>query len=302
MRNRYGRAMYGLAATVAVAAMLGLTAAGVATASTHSAKPAITPACTYGNYCSSQLFNVQFGIQYFENDENAIWRQGNPINLDWANDNNPGEDWRVTVQDSVYDLYHLGFLSSSMMVRWRNYWAFEVMWVPYGVETNLCRGLAKNAYPGETVTLQPCGSFPRSLWIVGENYTPAEYAKARPDVPQPYYGGNVILSASANNPSTPLLMTAGGGLFGFNPFSAIVMEEQNADDGVVNESQLWCTAAVGQTYFTPTPSPSGTVSPPTVAPPTERANNPCFGRVRIGLGGGMGPTPTPTTTLAATIK
>jgi hypothetical protein len=70
--------------------------------------------------------------------------------------------------------YHLGFVSSAIELHYRTHFAFEVMWTPYGVETNLCRGLAKNAYEGETVTLQPCGSFPRTIWIVGNNIFPAD--------------------------------------------------------------------------------------------------------------------------------
>jgi hypothetical protein len=286
MRNRYGRALYGLVATAAATATLGLTAAGVATASPSSAKPAITPACTYGNYCSSQLFNVEFGIQYFENNENAVYAPGNPINLAWSNDNNPGEDWRVTLADTVFDLYHLGYLQPATMVRWRNYWAFEVMWTPYGLESNLCRGLARNAYNGEVVTLQPCGSFPRTLWLVGENYSPAQYAKAHTGHANftPYYGGNEIINASGENPSVPLVLTAGGSQFGMNPFAPLIVTWQSADDGILNQSQAWCTAAVGEKLFTPYPSPSGTVSPPTISPPTIRANNPCFAHIKIHFG------------------
>ena len=78
MRNRFGRAMIGLTAAVAVSATLGLTAAGAASAATTKAKPAVTPACTFNNYCSDPLFNVEFGIQYFANNNNANLAVGNP--------------------------------------------------------------------------------------------------------------------------------------------------------------------------------------------------------------------------------
>ena len=148
MRNRYGRALIGLTAALAVSASLGLTAAGAATAATSKAKPAITPACSYNSYCSDPLFNVEFGIQYFANNNNANLAVGDPVNLSYANDNNPGQDWRVNFQYPVWVLYHLGFISAGMELHYHFRPAFEVMWTPYGVTSNLCRGVARNAYAG----------------------------------------------------------------------------------------------------------------------------------------------------------
>jgi hypothetical protein len=286
MRNRYRRALYGLAATVAVTTTLGLTAAGMATASVQSAKPDITPACTYGQYCSDPLFNVQFGLQYFQSNQTGSLTPGAPVSLSWANDNNPGEDWRVTLQSTVSDLYHLGFVSSAIELHYRTHFAFEVMWTPYGVETNLCRGLAKNnAYEGEEVTLQPCGEFPRTLWIIGNNYYPADHAAhaASADI-SPYYGGNELITADSTNPSVPYILTAGGGLFGGDPFAPLQVDQQSADDGVLNPSQAWCTASVAYPYNSPpfeSPSPGTTITPPTVGPPTYTANKTCFPLIEI---------------------
>jgi hypothetical protein len=285
MRNRYRRALYGLAATVAVTTTLGLTAAGMATASVQSAKPDITPACLYGQYCSDPLFNVEFGLQYFQSNESGSMTPGAPISLSWANDNNPGEDWRVTLQSTVYDLYHLGFVSSAIELHYRTHFAFEVMWTPYGVETNLCRGLAKNAYEGEEVTLQPCGEFPRTLWIVGNNFFPADHVAhtASADL-TPYYGGNELISASGWNPSVPYLLTGGGGLFGGDPFAPLQVDQQSADDGVLDPSQAWCTASVAYPYNSPpfeSPSPGTSITPPSVGPPTYTANSTCFPHIEI---------------------
>jgi len=282
MRNRYGRALCGLAATVAVSAAFGLTAAGAATASTTTVKPAITPACTYGQYCSDPLFNVEFGIQYFESNNSGEENPGSLISLAYANDNNPGEDWRVTLQSTVYDLYHLGFVSSNIELHYRTHFAFEVMWTPYGVETNLCRGLSRNAFEGELVTLQPCGSFPRTLWIVGHNYFAADHS-AHSDL-SPYYGGNQLISASGTNPSVPYLLTGGGSIFGEDPFAPLQVDQQSSDDGVLNPSQAWCTASVAYPYNSPpfeSPSPGTSITPPTVGPPTYTANSTCFPLISI---------------------
>jgi hypothetical protein len=285
MRNRYGRALYGLAASVAVTTTLGLTAAGAATASTSSAKPDITPACTYGQYCSDPLFNVQFGIQYFQSNNTGRLAPGAPISLAYANDNNPGEDWRVTLQSTVSDLYHLGFVSSAIQLHYRRHFAFEVMWTPYGVETNLCRGLAKNAYEGETVTLQPCGSFPRTIWIVGNNIFPAAHAaRTAKAAITPYYGGNELISAASVNPSVPYILTGGGSTFGEDPFAPLQVDQQTADDGVLNPAQAWCTASVAYPYNSPpfeSPHPGTTITPPTVGPPTYTANKVCFPLIEI---------------------
>lgn len=287
MRNRFGRALYGLAATVAVTTTVGLTAAGLATASTSTAKPDVTPACTYGQYCSDPLFNVQFGLQYFQSNNSGRWNPGAAISLAYANDNNPGEDWRVTLQSTVFDLYHLGWVSSAIELHYRTHFAFEVMWTPYGVETNLCRGLAKNAYEGETVTLQPCGSFPRTLWIVGNNIFPADHsAHTAKAAITPYYGGNELISAASNNPSVPYILTGGGSTFGEDPFAPLQVDQQTADDGVLNPSQAWCTASVAYPYNSPpfeSPHPGTSITPPTVGPPTYTANKYCFPLISIGL-------------------
>jgi hypothetical protein len=277
MRNRHRSAMYGLAATVALTTTLGLWAAGVANASPH-AKPAVTPSC--GHYCSAPVYNIEFTRTFFVNNNNARVAPGNPINLSWANDNNPGQDWRVELQGSVHSLYRLGYVSRAMMVHYRHSFASEVMYTPYGVSSNLCRGLRKNAYQGEEVTLQWCGSFPRTLWIIGSNEhygpitrpapvasatptpTPSVTATATPTpapsstpvpvtVAHPTNAGNELISASGTNPSVPYLLTAGGGVFGGNPFATLQVDRRTAVRGHVNPGQLWCTAHVYHGLLTP---------------------------------------------------
>jgi len=277
MRNRYGRALFGLTAAVAVATTLGLTAAGAANAASKPAKPAITPACSYASYCSNSLFNVEFGIQYFTNSESFSFTPGGPVNLSWANDNNPGQDWRVNFQYPVWVLYHLGFISAGMELHYHFRPAFEVMWTPYGVTSNLCRGVARTAYQGEKVTLQPCGNFPKTLWVVKNNYTSA--AKLKGEIA---YGGNSLINGSTTNPSVPYVLTAGGGVWGGNPFAQLQVDQLVADDGLPDMGQLWCTAYETFPTASITPSTSPSVGPPTIGPPTFTANNPCFPSIRIG--------------------
>jgi hypothetical protein len=250
MRNRYRSAMYGLAATVALTTAVSLSAAGAASAATHKAKPNVTPACAFQSYCSDPVYNIEFGTQYFVNDNNALLNPGNAINLAWANDNNPGQDWTVDLQGSVHQLYKLGFVSAAIELHYKKSYAAEVMYTPYGVQSNLCRGLWRNAYQGEVVTLQWCGTFPRTLWIIGsnENASPHTTAKVgdKPNLVKStsYYGGNELISASGTNPSIPYVLTAGGGVFGGNPFATLQVDRPTADDGYVNPGQLWCTVYV----------------------------------------------------------
>jgi hypothetical protein len=143
------------------------------------------------------------------------------------------------------------------------------MWTPLGILTNLCRGIARTAYNGEKVTLQPCGDFPNTLWIVGSNEYPAARTHVRTDAPPPVYGGNELITAATRNPSVPYVLTAGGSLFGGNPFAQLRVFQQTANNGVVNPGQLWCTASVD--YYTSN-------GPPPVAPPQYKSNSPdCFG-------------------------
>jgi hypothetical protein len=282
MRNRHRRALYGLTAAVAVSTTLGLTPAGAAT-TTNGAKPSIIQACTLNSYCSDPLFNVEFGIQYFVNNANSLAVPGNNIDLQWANDSKPSQDWRVSLQYPVYVLYHLGLIGAGMELDYHFRPAFEVMWTPDGVISNLCRGVAEPAFTGELVTLQPCGNFPETLWVVKNDYSAVTHVNDS----TPAYGGNALINGSTANPTVPQVLTAGGGLWGGNPEAQLQVDPLAADDGLPNEAQLWCTATE-TLRGSATPKVSSSVGRPTIGPPTFRANAPnCFPNVRIGgIGGG----------------
>jgi hypothetical protein len=282
MRKRSGRALTCLTAAFAVSTIFGLIPAGAATAATHSGKPDITPSCTTNSYCSDPLFNVMFGMQYVVNNANSLFTVGNNIDLQWANDNKASQDWHVTFQGTVHQLYKLGMISSAMNLRYRNQPAFESQWVPYGVSSNLCRGVAKPAYEGEWVTLQPCGDYPETLWVVLNNY----HSWTWPGYSKPY-GGNALINGSTKNPSVPYVLTAGGGPTGGQPESGLQVDQLTSDDGIVNPVQLWCTMQViynNGSYSAVKPAHKK-ITPPTVGPPTYVANSPnCFPNQQIGWG------------------
>lgn len=239
MRIRYGRALIGLTA-MAATATIGVSGAGAALASTSTVRPAVTPSCSFDNYCSDPLFNVEFGVGFLVNNANSRGVVGNDVNMQWASNNRPSQDWHVTFQYPVFFLYHLGFISAAMNLHYHFRPAFESMWTPYGVTSNLCRGVARTAYNGEMVTLQPCGDFPRTLWVVRGGYHSSGA-----------YGGFELINGSSNNPSVPYVLTAGGSLFGGNPEAQLRVYQPVANNGIVNPGQLWCTASVDYYSYPP---------------------------------------------------
>jgi hypothetical protein len=266
MRNRYRSAMYGLAATFALTTTIGFAAAGAANASTQTAKPALTPACSANDYCSDPVFNAEFQPLYFINSNEAGWAPGNAVNLDYANDTNFGEDWTVDIAGPVWFLYHLGEVNAAVMTRYYHDWAAEVQYTPGGFSTGMCRGLARNAWEGEKVTLVPCGTFPRTLWIIGSNKYLAY--KHGASCGTECYGGNVLITAATTNPTVPYVLTAGGGIWGGDPTAQLQVDMQTSDDGIVNPGQLWCTVTVDYS--------GGVGGPPPVSPPTYTPNEQCF--------------------------
>ena len=76
----------------------------------------------------------------------------------------------------------------------------------------------------------------------------------------------------------------GGSVFGEAPFAPLQVDQQSADDGVLNPSQAWCTASVAYPYNSPpfeSPNPGTSITPPTVGPPVYTANHTCFPLIEI---------------------
>jgi hypothetical protein len=259
MRNRQHAWLGRLAAAATAAAIVGLCqlATGSAQAAPPPARVTVTPGCAFDSYCSAPLFSVEYGPEYFVADTAAAARRGNPVSLSWANDTNPGEDWHVTLQATVSALYRLGFIGAAMDLHYAAQPAVEVMWTPYGVTSNMCRGTAGPAVQGEPISLQPCGTFPETLWVVDPGDS---------RVPDRAYGGNALIAGSDRNPSVPYVMSAGGS-GGDDPFAQLRVERLVADDGIPDPGQLWCTA---------------TESLAAAGPATFSARVPCFPDKPIG--------------------
>ena len=191
-------------------------------------------------------------------------RRATPSTCSWANDNNPGQDWHVTFQYPVFVLYHLGFISAGMELHYHFEHAFEVMWTPYGVSSNLCRGVARPAYAGReghaaAVRRLPGDDLGRQGRRLQRRPVRRQPADQRVDhEPERAVRADRRRQRVGRQPVRPRSRST----------------SWSADDGVPNPGQLWCTAS--ETFpGTSTPSARAFTRRPSVrrrSRPTIRAS------------------------------
>jgi hypothetical protein len=240
MRHRFTRVCYALAAASAVTATLGLSAMSAASASTHAVKPHAvkpnaTPSCGFSCF---NLFSEKYGFAQVQKSYKARSTAGNPLILAQASNSGPGEDFvandvgSVTTMCANYpDPGSLSPNSDACL----NYAApaglFQVIegnYSPLGAPTNLCAGLAADAFTGEHVTLQKCGD-PRTEWIADtDNFTLY------------FFGTGLVpwINASDTPSSHPEVLTVVQS--GKTPkFPLVVQQEQRFSSGTVIDAQEW---------------------------------------------------------------
>ena len=198
MRNRFTRACFALAAGVAVTTAVGLTAAGAASASTTSAKPNATPPC--GIFCINP-YTAKYGPGYVLQNYRAINGVGNPLKLQFANNNAPGQDWTIYLQGSVHRFYEYGLVSANLAFHYGHEPAYELQWSPYGVNTGLCQGTAAPAANGRKVTLQVCGVNANTVWVL--DFQDSPYLNPLSGVFVP------VIAGSTTNFSNPQVLSSG---------------------------------------------------------------------------------------------
>jgi hypothetical protein len=167
-------------ATAATLSLLG--GASVAAAVTAGAANAATPSC--GGSCVD-VFSHQFGTfadpgfvmdSYKQGDQ-----AGTPVILFRTSDSDPAEDFTIDDEGLVSEFFAANLVSAAVALHYGcinggsfgecdgtgqgDYWAYEFMYSPYGVQTGLCVGVAATAVAGEKVTLQPCGVSGKTVWI-----------------------------------------------------------------------------------------------------------------------------------------
>jgi hypothetical protein len=166
-------------ATAATLTLLG--GAGVAAMATAGSANAASPSC--GGSCID-VFSHQFGTFADPNFVMDAYKRGDavgtPVILFRTSNADPAEDFTVSQEGLVSEFYAASLVSAGVALQFGcttgvfgacdgqgqgNYWAYEFMYSPYGVQTGLCTGLAATAVAGEKVTLQPCGVSGKTVWI-----------------------------------------------------------------------------------------------------------------------------------------
>ena len=166
MRNRFARACSVLAAGVAVTSVIGLSAAGVASAAVH---PNATPACGFNCFNLSSLTLGRGTIQnaYVPGDTGVGGRVGQKVNMNFASNSHPNEDFTGAQVGTLGDFCgNLLSTTSYVCIHYpSNYPVFESNWSPFGNESGLCVGSKLPLFSGRETTLQPCGVNATTIWV-----------------------------------------------------------------------------------------------------------------------------------------
>ena len=162
---------------VAAAAVVTLTG-GVSAVGTLSAQAA-TPSCY--EHCI-ELYTQKFGSFFILDVLLGRGKAGQPITLYRSSNNDPAEDFAIFSSARVSRLAAQGLISSALashyggtcarvssvthkcVSHYPNDWAYEFEYVPDGVPSGLCMGVAGTAGDGTKVVLEPCGSA-RTAWV-----------------------------------------------------------------------------------------------------------------------------------------
>jgi hypothetical protein len=219
--------------------------AGVAALATAGAANAATPSC--GGGCID-VFSHQFGT--FANPQFVVdsYKQGDaagtPVILFRTSNSDPAEDFTVDNEGLTSEFYAANLVSSAVALHFGcttpvfgtcagsgqgNYWAYEFMYSPYGVQTGLCVGVAATATAGEKVTLQPCGVSGKTVWIT-DSKTHKLTGFAEP-----------LINGSDNNFSDPYGLTYPSTSYPTDvprP-SLYVTNVLGFSTGAINTNQLW---------------------------------------------------------------
>jgi hypothetical protein len=230
MRNRFGRALCGLAAGVAVTTAIGLVGAGAASAATHHAKPNATEAC--GDNCIN-VYSELLGpdaIQnaYINGDTGVGGKVGTKVNLKFASNSHPNEDFtdyafENDTLEPVADFCDAwpapqSFNPTSYVCQ--NYIDFPVIetsWSPFGNESGLCAGVARAGVNNQNVTLQNCGDSDNTLWIIDLANCGGDYCP--------------VVNGGDTNFSHPLVLTVNAG--SSHPHNQLLLQRENLLTGSV---------------------------------------------------------------------
>jgi hypothetical protein len=185
------------------------------------AAQAATPQC--GTGCAS-LYNLIYGtsvVMAVAGAQGTNANTGQPVALLPASGSNQGEDWALFAEGTVSDFYAAGIVSAQLNFHYANDEVYEYDYVPYGVDSGLCLGVAGTAGNGAPVSLQPCGVDAQTLWVAD---TADQYRRQIP-----------LINGTDNNFSYPYVLTANS--------TGITMSTHmlTGGNGVIDQGQYWST-------------------------------------------------------------
>jgi hypothetical protein len=199
-----------------VAALLlagGVAVAAVAAVAAPAANAA-TVAC--GSGCMA-LAAQSWGLNYVSSNPGSA-TAGQDVILARAAEFS-AEDFKLQDLGTVAPFYAAGIVGPAVGQTWPSDEVYEYLYAPNGVWTTLCLGVAVTAANGTAVSLQPCGTTARTLWIA--------LAADRIGSYQPLINGTDTVI------STPDVLTAGqvGGI--------LTTTELSLAAGSIAPSQMW---------------------------------------------------------------
>jgi hypothetical protein len=216
---------------LAAAAAL-VAAAGSSTAGALSAN-AVTPQCSQGGTQTCiQIFSKAFGSYaspgFVETVFLGIPVAGVPTILHSANSTDPAEDL-LSIGGQVSQFYARGMVSAAVNAHYGSEKAAQIEYAPHGQPTGLCAAVARTAYQGEGLTLQPCRVPGTTVFIIDTADSPTTAPAYFP-----------IVNASTTDFTHPFAMTFSGRADpAHRLFPQIKLDHLTGNPAAVPDSQLW---------------------------------------------------------------
>jgi len=209
------------------AATATLTLIGGAGAIGATSASAATPSC--GQTCIN-FFNRDFGTHHQPGFVLDVLRQGEkvgqPIILFRESNSDPAQDFTITQQGYVSDFYTAGLVSAAVALHYGglgcmaigtppagstcqfpypDYYAYEIQYAPFGVDSGLCVGVGSTAVAGTKVALEPCGVSSKTVWIADWSNAAGHIRRGNSTVISTAYVP--LINGSDTNFSQPFVMT-----------------------------------------------------------------------------------------------
>jgi hypothetical protein len=137
-----------------------------------AAQAAVTPNATPA--CAKQCLDIYSRVlgrhtilnAYVPGDTGIGGKAGQKINLNYAGNTHPNEDFTLAIDGTVGDYCGTELAATSVAcIDYRDNPVVELDWTPYGNQTDLCAGTSGPLHSGENLTLRQCGVYEGTLLI-----------------------------------------------------------------------------------------------------------------------------------------